>query len=165
MGVLLGEMVKTASAQVDLWLLVRERRQLTARFPPRARSWLSWPALLFALAAGGSATFAAASYANSLKPRYPGKSLPAGSPAPSLVALAVVSEPLGGHAIASWPGGSRAGTTPFLAEVPRGARVHVLYDRENAEPYFVDVIANTAQTAIGHLHLPPLPLDAPPEGR
>jgi hypothetical protein len=144
MRAVLHEVVATVSGQVELWRLDRERRQLMREFPPRFGASAFWPAV-------GLLCIGVALSTASLHRRAPrAVAAPVVAP-PAAVDVGITSDPLGAHAVATWPEGSAEGTTPFHVYVPRGTRLSIFYQRANYQPYSIDVIANTSQTALGTL--------------
>jgi hypothetical protein len=80
--------------------------------------------------------------------------------APETVFLAVVSDPHGAIAEATWDGGKKAGITPFEAEVPKSAKVRVEFSKAGFTPYLAELVADTSQLVEGKLAEQPKP--APP---
>src|SRR5207302_1755404 len=61
--------------------------------------------------------------------------------------LAVVSDPHGAIAEATWDEGRKTGITPFEVEVPRSTRVRIEFTKPGylPNPYVVDLLAETSQ--------------------
>ena len=69
------------------------------------------------------------------------------------VFLAVVSDPHGAIAEATWDEGRKTGITPFEVEVPRNTRVRIEFTKPGylPNPYAVDLLAETSQLVEGKL--------------
>ncbi|MFL5249633.1 MAG: serine/threonine protein kinase [Myxococcales bacterium] len=85
--------------------------------------------------------------------------------APETVFLAVVSDPHGAIAEATWSDGKKAGITPFEVEVPKSAKVRVEFSKAGFSPYVADLVADVSQLVEGKLPEPPSPPPAPPATR
>ncbi|MFL5364895.1 MAG: serine/threonine protein kinase, partial [Myxococcales bacterium] len=81
--------------------------------------------------------------------------------APETVFLAVVSDPHGAIAEATWSDGKKAGITPFEVEVPKSAKVRVEFSKAGFSPYVADLVADVSQLVEGKLPEPPTPPPAP----
>ncbi|MFL5421309.1 MAG: hypothetical protein ACJ79Y_11125, partial [Myxococcales bacterium] len=81
------------------------------------------------------------------------------------VFLAVVSDPHGAIAEATWSDGKKAGITPFEVEVPKSAKVRVEFSKAGFSPYVADLVADVSQLVEGKLPEPPKPPPAPPGAR
>jgi hypothetical protein len=101
---------------------------------------------------------------------------PAATPAAPVetVFLAVVSDPHGAIAEATWNQGKKTGITPFEVELPRSTKVRFEFTKPGyaPTPYVVDLVAETSQLVEGKLVVeqkprpPPAPaprLRKPPE--
>ena len=87
---------------------------------------------------------------------------------PETVFLAVVSDPHGAIAEATWSDGRKTGIAPFEVEVPRSTRVRVEFTKPGylPNPYVVEFVAETSQLVEGRLAPePPRPAVAPPAPR
>src|SRR4051812_32090148 len=78
------------------------------------------------------------------------------------VFLAVVSDPNGAIAEATWSDGRKTGLTPFEVEVPRSTRVRFEFAKPGyvPNPYVVDLVADTSQLVEGKLAPEPPPRPA-----
>jgi hypothetical protein len=81
--------------------------------------------------------------------------------APETVFLAVVSDPHGAVAEATWNDGKKAGTTPFEVEVPKNAKVRVEFSKAGFSPYVAEFVADAPQLVEGKLAEQPRPPPAP----
>ena len=93
----------------------------------------------------------------------------AADPAP--VILSILSSPLGATVGATWTSGEKTGETPLELQVPRNAKVHLVFGRAGFLPYAEDVIADSTQVVearlaeaptvasagVGHAARPPRP--------
>ena len=139
---LLNELVKTATARAELARRQREVRLLQKEFPPRAGSSPFWPAAALLLIGALAVTL-------SVRARH--RPLPVEA-AHDGVPLSVLSEPLGAHVVATWPGGSRESVTPFVLRVPRGTPVRFSYSqRDTSAPYVVEVRGDAPQSVTARL--------------
>jgi tRNA A-37 threonylcarbamoyl transferase component Bud32 len=84
-------------------------------------------------------------------------------PARETVFLAVVSDPHGAVAEATWPEGRKYGVTPFEVEVPKGTRVRFEFVKPGfvPRPYVVDLLAEASQLVEGKLLVEPKTPEAP----
>jgi serine/threonine-protein kinase len=90
-------------------------------------------------------------------------------PAVETVFLAVVSDPHGATAEATWNEGKKTGITPFEVEVPKSTKVRFEFRKPGyaPSPYVVDLVAGTSQLVEGKLAVettprPAAPAPAPP---
>jgi serine/threonine protein kinase len=81
--------------------------------------------------------------------------------APQTVFLAVVSDPHGAIAEATWNDGKKAGITPFEVEVPKSARVRVEFSKGGFSPQVAELVADVSQLVEGKLAEQPRPPPAP----
>ena len=81
--------------------------------------------------------------------------------APETVFLAVVSDPHGAIAEATWIDGKKAGITPFEVEVPKSAKVRVEFSKAGFSPYVAEFVADVSQLVEGRLAEQPRPPPAP----
>jgi hypothetical protein len=146
----LNEWVKTAAARSELARREREIRALQAEFPPRPpRNWQ--PELLAGL--GFVAVLWIVTVA--MQPRLPARAPvapPARAPsAPTGVPLQVTSDRPDTWVQATWAGGHYEAKAPFILYPHRGARVRLVYNTENSQPYIVEVMATAEQVVVGHV--------------
>jgi serine/threonine protein kinase len=87
---------------------------------------------------------------------------PAPPPALETVFLAVVSDPHGAAAEATWKEGKKTGITPFEMEVPKSTKVRFEFRKPGyaPSPYVVDLVAETSQLVEGKLVVEPRPRPA-----
>jgi hypothetical protein len=93
----------------------------------------------------------------------------AATPAAALetVFLAVVSDPHGAIAEATWNQGKKTGITPFEVEVPKSTRVRFEFTKPGYAPvpYVVELVAETSQLVEGKLLVEQRPGPPPPAPR
>jgi eukaryotic-like serine/threonine-protein kinase len=81
--------------------------------------------------------------------------------APATVFLAIVSDPHGAIAEATWDGDRKAGITPFEVEVPKSTKVRVEFSKAGWAPYVADFVADDSRLVEAKLSEAPRPA-APP---
>src|SRR5437762_7749156 len=84
------------------------------------------------------------------------------APVPETVFRAVVSDPHGAIAEATWSEGRKTGITPFEVQVPRSTKVRFEFAKPGylPNPYVVELVADTSQLVEGKLAPEPPPRPA-----
>jgi serine/threonine protein kinase len=82
------------------------------------------------------------------------------APVPATVFLAIVSDPHGAIAEATWNEERKAGITPFEVEVPKSTKVRVEFSKPGWVPYVAELVADSSRLV--EAKLSELPRAAPP---
>ena len=137
-------------------------RSAGRRAARKGRAWLAVAAVATAMSFLAAGYLAGGATRAQVAPREPA----APAPVKETVFLAVVSDPHGAIAEATWTDGRKTGIAPFEVEVPRSTRVRVEFAKPGyvPNPYVVDFVAETSQLVEGRLAPappPPRPAIAP----